>query len=429
MEYEGLNLNPIELREWLNDSGSESNINFTVISTYGGHITKKILKRSLQDLSQKHPLLSVTINVSNQIPMFWKLEEPNIPIRTLAYTGEQQWRDVAKLDLRKRFNKIDEPLWRVSFLKGKQEGQILLTFHHAIADGVCAVEIMNHLYKIISASKLNMTAEINFDSTLPSLDNLDRHIKNKSKEIEPQEQKTMSSTTSSLTVNHTNFVRHVLNESLTKRIISWGREKNIKVHSVLYAAFLKAYKSIKKPSFDQIDAVTIVNYRQFFEPPVSKELSKPLFSYILSKCTLDEEMDFFDLAKTLHNDLHTQLQEGEHVVNLKKLHKLLERELTPEEFLLQNKMPSKLVGITNLGAVTFDGSYGCQDISMKDVFFVANCDPYCESKDNAVLGVVTFQNRIHLTLFFVEELFSQEDGENLLIELHKVLDESCITSL
>lgn len=424
LEEPSIDLNSIERREWLNDRGSAGNINFSVISVYKGPITHQILEKALRILSQSHPLLRTTIKIEDQIPKFHELKDLNIPLEENTYTGLEQWREIAKRDLRQRFDKDYQPLWRVSFLKGEQEGQILLTFHHAIADGVCGVEIMNHLYKVLSALLLNQKPELQFDSSLPPLENLYRLIKKDPIQTVDPSAKTLETlaVAPKQSFKHTNFVMHVLDESLTKKVVQWGHQQNIKVHSILFAAFLKAFRLVKNPSFDQLEALTVVNYRPFFDPPVSRELTRALFSWASGNFKVKKDTNFLNLAKGIHQDLHGKLKEGEHVANLKTTSKLLETNLTPQEFLQQNKMPPNLLAVTNVGAVNFDGSYPCKELLMKDIFFVANCDPYCDYKDNAVLSILSFQNRIYLALLFVEELFAEEDARAVLRELNQVLD-------
>ncbi|MEC7839121.1 MAG: condensation domain-containing protein [Chlamydiota bacterium] len=414
-------LNTIELQEWMNDNGSESNVNFTIVSKYNGNITSKILQESLYSLAQLHPMLRKTIKIVGNTPKFYELHYILIPVKEYPYTGIEQWKEATKLDIRQRFDNDSQPLWRVSFLKGNQEGLILLTFHHSIADGICGVELMNHLYKIISSKILNNNIDIKINYLLPPIENLYSAIKEDNENLNKKLQKTKDTKTTKEHKLCTNFSLHIIDEETLKSVIERSRNHKIKVHSILFAAFLKAIKFIKKPSFDQFIAVSIVNLRNFFEQPVSKEVTKALFSWIASKFEVYEETNIYELAKLVHEDLHTKLKEGKHISNLKKMSNRLDKMPIPQFFLQQNKSPPNLLCVSNIGVVSFDGFYDSKMISMEDIFFVVNRDSHFEHKDNAMLGVTTFKNRIYLTLFFIEKLFSETDAQAVLKKMEQIL--------
>lgn len=461
------NLNVLEQQLWVNSLATKnngSNKNFTVISSYKGHITTKHIKVSLDNLTKFHPYLKTTIKVIEGTPHFFQLVDFDIPLVKYSLEGKEQWRKVAKKDLREHFTDELKPLWRVSFLKGKQEGQILLTFHHSIADGICAIELMNRIYQGISSILLGQEFSFEFSSNFPPLSDLFRLLNKKTEnnpelaegisparpelmpgcleESSPSEkmpgegssQKTDTfdqvPPANALDIQNknpryqTDFVLHILDEYTTNGIIRWGKQNGIRVHSILFAAFLKATTKIKNLEYHKLEALSVVNYRQFFDPPVSKELLRSLYTCVGGAFNVANETDLAELAKAIQADLHMRLQEGEHIRDLKNLSIRAAANLhNPMALLEVDKCPPNMLCITNAGAITFEGTYQYKQLSMTDLFLVAGCDQYYEHEDNATLGVVTFQNRIYLTLFFLEEIFAEQDGKAILLEMEKYLSD------
>jgi NRPS condensation-like uncharacterized protein len=52
--------------------------------------------------------------------------------------------------LRQRFCGPSKPLWRITWLRGNDGGELLLTFHHAIADGLSAMALVQRLFTVLA---------------------------------------------------------------------------------------------------------------------------------------------------------------------------------------------------------------------------------------------------------------------------------------
>ncbi len=412
-------LNIIEHREWLNDNADAGNTNMCAISKYKGPITAAILKSSLQILIDIHPMLRVSIKAIEQTPMFFPATPFIIPLKEYAYKDQMQWKEIAKKYMRQKFKNENEPFWKVIFLKGIGEGMIFLIFQHSIADGISVAQLMNQLYQIISAKMLGEQPIINSDLSFPpSLENLFQTVKQDEMELHSP---STTDQPKGVTNYHTSYEIKAIDRNSTLKIIQFCQKHKIKVHSAIYAAFLKAVKIIKNPDFNEFEALTVVSLRPYFQPPALPDLLRSLFTWVSGKFSVTKEMDIFKLAVEIHHDLHRKLDDGLHILNLKSVAEQLESNPTPQEF-LSKKMPPNLLCLTNLGVLPFDGTYPCQTLQMEELFFLANSNNYFEHEHNACLCASTFRGQLNLSLFFLEELIEESVAQAILQEIAKNLE-------
>lgn len=165
-------LNLFEDAECRIDTAGKGNLNFSIVSSYKGSLNAFTVQAALKYLQKMHPLLRMSPNTTEKITAFVETYA-SVPFRELQFIDQYQWRSVVKEELKPRFNKIEEPLWRVCLLKGENEGQLIVTFHHAIADGVCGMPMMDHLYGIMALLLRNQPIpDIEFNATVPELQSL-----------------------------------------------------------------------------------------------------------------------------------------------------------------------------------------------------------------------------------------------------------------
>lgn len=406
-------LNAFEKAEFLLDVGSKGNLNFSVISTFKGSLDDKIVRLGIEQLQKMHPLLRATLSDSRTLTHFVETAKP-VPVITYAYEGPEQWKQIVKQDLAGRFDIENDPLWRVSLLQGDREGQLLVTFHHAIADGVCAMQMMNHLYELFSQlSKNEQPPKIAYDASLPDL----KTLYPLSQETPPEDPPIPDRIDRNY---HTAFVKEVINEKISQNVLEWTKAQGIKVHATLFAALLQAVRRVINPPSQDLTALTAVNYRPFFNPLVSKDTLTLLRTCIADTFPVEGNEDFATLAKAFNRSVHSQLEAGKHVLNLKALEQRLARNPTPEELWKRSKFPENATIVTNLGTLDFPGEYG-NNLSVDELFFVANVEPFIEASTNVILGAVTFKGKIFLTLWFLEELVEDKLAQAVLSEMRQIL--------
>lgn len=409
----GVPLNIFEKRELWLEEGSEATCNFTFIASYIGKIEGPILKESLLELAKHHLHLRSAIKIVGLNPIFVELSELKLDFEE-SEDCDDKWIKVANDYKQKRFTKGDNLLWRVHFLEGEDKGHIVFTFQHSIADGVSAAEIINQLFKIVSAKMLGIECDIQFNQTPPDIQSLFKDIGSLKPSSPPAEEAAKPVKVIRTNFSHqTGFIPKVIDEAATTKLVAWSKAKGVTVHCALFAAFAKAVWTVEG-YFDEYFLCSVVNFRSYFTPPVAKE-----FAALLSGAVgnLFKNRDLGDLAKAIHEDLHTQLKEGKHIVGLSETAERLERQKTPAEFLQGSQVPPNSIAISNIGKMTFDGIYG-NGLEMTGLCFFGNVHTIIQHPEHNNLHLLTFRNKIH---FMLEYIDGSEDG--IRIRKQKIAEE------
>jgi hypothetical protein len=146
-------LSPLERWYWIADQVSPLNVIARV--RLDGDVSPDVLRRALDALQQRHPLLRVAIDAgaADDFPRFVPCSAP-IPLRQVRITGsaavaEDRWlREVDERELVDRVDWRTGPLCRTVVLTrratGRREGfsELILTLPHCIADGTTVLSLV-----------------------------------------------------------------------------------------------------------------------------------------------------------------------------------------------------------------------------------------------------------------------------------------------
>lgn len=405
-------MNYVEKAECFLDAGSMGNMNFTLIVVYRGNLTLQQLQRALKFLQSEHRMLRTALHWLDSGCEFVDTDS-DVPIRRLVCADFNQWRSVAHEDVRQRFDDPLLPLWRVSWLEGQVGGQILLSFHHGIADGVCGMQLVNQLFSTLSQLANGLVPQpLGCDSMTLSLDSLnDLTDREPEPEAAPPAREDKN--------YHTDYVLYEIDAAATARIILWAKAREVRLNAVLFAALLLAIRRVTQTSHPVMDASTVVNFRPFLKPELSKEVMRLTRVCVVTPVEIDRFDGMADLAQYIHADLYARLEAGEHVVNLKRIANRVKRQESPREFWQRAITPEHLVILTNIGNLEFDGAY--DGLSIEKLFFIANIEPAFQSPDNWILGSVTFRGQMFLTLWYLEELVDEATARQVTAEMNRIL--------
>jgi hypothetical protein len=402
----------IERAECLLDTGSLGNLNFTIIGTYTGPLRDTHLQQGLAFLQTQHRMLRVALSWEDGVCQFRETSS-EVPLTRQDYHDFPDWKAVATRDVRRRFDDPDLPLWRTSWLDGNGQGQIILSFHHAIADGVCGMQLMDHLFsalaRLIHGKPLH---PILIEAATPLPESLFPLA-----ELEPEEDVPVPTRVDQ--DHHTSYILDEIEASATGRIVDWAKARGIRVHSILFAALLQAVKRVTPNPHATLDALTVVNFRPFYEPGLSRDVMKLTRVCITTEAAVTGREDLGELADFIHADIYRQLAAGEPILNLKRIARRVERQESPTDLWCRARYPAHTVTLTNVGMLDFSGDY--DGISLDKLFFIANVEPFFEAPDNWVLGAVTFRGQLFLTLWYLEELVDEETARRVLSETKRIL--------
>jgi len=407
-------MNALERAECLLDAGSSGNMNFTVIVGYRGPLGSEALQQALATLQAEHRLLRSTLLWEGDHCRFAACAAP-IPLTVHPWPADrdlqaasQAWKPVAMASLRQRFSGGGEPLWRVSWLARDAGGELLLTFHHAIADGLSAMALVQRLFALLDAAAGGSGAppQPDWDATTPDLSQAFAGWRPEPPAVShlPERQDLGLSTSYGL---------EQLSVPATEAVMAWTRLHGLRLNATLHAAFLQALVAAELlPA--QTTASTVVNLRQLATPALPWELMRLLRVCVDTMVVVDPEAPLELLAGQLHRVLQRQLREGAPLQALDAITAALADGPSPQLLWQRSWRQGGL--ITNLGRVPVHAQHG--NLTLERLFFVANVEPIAlPDRPLAVLGALTFNEQLSLTCFHIEQQLDDRGAAAVLADV------------
>lgn len=382
--------------------GHEDTTNVTVMAEFsdlGSRLTRKIVCDGLFHLTVRHPYLHSAFKIVGQSVYQIIFNDVQLPITFHKESKDpEQWRDIVRRDLSQRFTREDLPMWRVSFVQGHKSGQIFLTFHHAICDGLSAAARVNELFTIF-AELIEGKKPCDFivDPEAPKIETLFPA----NPKLIPKEEKPVVKPFKYKPC-FTDFVRLQLDTTLTEAIERFAKSKQITVHAVLYAAYIKAIYEVKRPPFEEFAALSIVSLRKILNAP---EAMRPLFTWFVEK--VNPETPFLEIALQIHKSLHKMLEDKDYEQSVFEISERLKQDPTPAALLLEKKTPKNLINLSNIGRARVSEDYGPLKITGLDAF--GGASPYFDYSYlsggiSMSLAVRTFAGKLRMVACFPNDL-------------------------
>jgi NRPS condensation-like uncharacterized protein len=116
---------------------------FLVVVEVDANPSPESLRSALAQLQRRHPLLSARIESrGDEGPVFHRADAP---IELTVGKESDTWQRIASAELGRSFDPEAAPLVRAAVLPGDNSAHIVLTFHHAVSDGVSGMTVLRDL--------------------------------------------------------------------------------------------------------------------------------------------------------------------------------------------------------------------------------------------------------------------------------------------
>ena len=139
-------------------SDSYSPFNIACVLHLEGSLPGQILEQALRLLQARHPLLRSRIDQAGGRPCFTEIIGKDIPLQVIERQAEDQWMDIVERELNQRFDITSGPLTRCHYLSAGSEGistsDLIMTFHHTIADAASIMHLLTELLQTCEAIQL-----------------------------------------------------------------------------------------------------------------------------------------------------------------------------------------------------------------------------------------------------------------------------------
>lgn len=135
-------------------------INFALVACFTGVPDEIALRRALVSLRERYSMAAMRLEYGEYgKPCFTAAGIPDFPLQVIEQTNDDHWQQVAAQELGKNFDLAKGPLIRVTLLKKHSHpgagaatvnANLVLTFHHGIADGMSAVYFLRDLLCLLN---------------------------------------------------------------------------------------------------------------------------------------------------------------------------------------------------------------------------------------------------------------------------------------
>ncbi|GAP94275.1 condensation domain-containing protein [Leptolyngbya sp. NIES-2104] len=357
-------------------------LDFATVARLEEQLSVDQLRVALRQVQQRHPLLRVRIETDAMgYPRFVETDA-EIPIRQVAKAEDQQWQQEVADELSRSLDWQIAPLIRVVLLQSEIESDLILVCHHAIADGLSAVYLIQDIIQGMSGKQFkrsDLSAAASLESALPGSEPYPDKIPKPIDYVPPQAH-----------CSRPHIRPVVLSTNLTQQLIQRSRAEQTTVHGAISAAFLLA---LAPQVGNPIRCLHPVNVRSHLSLPMSDGVGL-YFCFCVTSHSLQAGSEFWEIARSVKSQL-SQIDIAQQLTEERQLRQPMISHLTDAAAFMadmQSQYPSHLT-VTNLGRVDIAQQYGNIRIA---ALYAPVAMPGVD--EGLTLGVATLGNRLALTL-------------------------------
>jgi hypothetical protein len=119
-----------------------------------GHTTVQQWRDTLDEVQQRHPLLSACIDTtSNRVPHFRRVNSKRVPLRVVTSPFARWQREIAE-EVNAPFTPDQAPLFRAVLLHQETHCTFILSSHHAVCDGSSRIFLLRDMLLALSGHAL-----------------------------------------------------------------------------------------------------------------------------------------------------------------------------------------------------------------------------------------------------------------------------------
>jgi NRPS condensation-like uncharacterized protein len=232
---------------------------FLLVAEFDVVLEAQQLRKALNSVQQRHPLLSVHVEDHPTIRLgFYRAAavEP-IPL-TVLDAGHCDWRSMAAVELARPFDHSTAPLMRAALLTGPVSSIVILTFDHSIADGISSVIVLDDLIAGLNGRQLE------YLPTPPTIEDLvDNSLNGSSAVATAKPDERMTAPASHRPFDGTPPFLHAstVTEEDTTRLAQRCRAESTTVHAAILVAASRARSQLLGDGF--VRALSPIDIRAF----------------------------------------------------------------------------------------------------------------------------------------------------------------------
>jgi Condensation domain len=384
-------LGSLEHSAWLHDRAIP--VHFAMTARIAGRLSSDRVAIALTQMQERHPLLRAQIapNDGGQ-PWLLKNNTP-IPLRVVPRQGEDCWQQEVERELAQPFDEQTLPLLRVVLLHSKEVSELIVTCHHAIADGYSAAYLLRDILQAMSAPD-DLPPRL---PERPALEDLIPGIAKQSHHSSLPPNGSGVSAAAQPIRRSPSVLLSSLTAPETLLLVERSRQEQTSVHAAICAAFAIAIATHCRAAFSSREASTLkclspVSLRPYLQPSVGEEFGLYI-GFSLTAHTVDPAASLWEVARSLKSQLNQAMQPENLLGGIPHRQAVMSTLPSPElAFQGFVQQYSYDLMVTNLGRLNFPQQFGV--LQLEAIYGPAVLTGVANDR---AIGVTTLGDRMFVT--------------------------------
>jgi NRPS condensation-like uncharacterized protein len=377
-------------------------VHFTLTANIIGKVHLERLEQALAQVQQRHPLLNVKIALARaEIPWFIA-ETQIIPIRVVKRQSPQQWQQEVERELANPFDWNRAPLIRVVFIQGDDIWDLIVTCHHAIADGMSVVFLLRDILQALESPERSLPVL----SPQPPYEQLVPQFAQKLPALSLEPSLATIETQPKLPANsRPRLQAWSLSTAETSEIVNACKQAQTSVHAAICAAFLLAIakqRSVQSnlEESNSLNCLSPINVRRFL--PVIEEDFGHYLTYALTTDRIAPNLSIWELARSIKTQIDQKINSEQIFADLPNSEAFISTHPSPDDAVTAIETAYiKDITVSNLGRLKIPQQYG--ELQLAAVYSPSIFNHF---DLDLVVGVMTLGDRIFFSLTYSESGFS-----------------------
>lgn len=269
-----------------------------------GRLDPGRLHAALEVLVARHPLLRARIVDG---PAF-AAAPPEVPL-SVEEAGD--WRPVFDRQVNRAFRVAEEPPWRATLVRGSGDDALILALHHAIADGLSGVRLLDQLGALLRADALPPPQSL---PVTPAIDRVQRDpvgrlrylwrfLVQRWRHRAAARHRMSFEGTAPFAERRTRHAQATVEPELLDALLQASRTHDTTLHGTLAAAQLLAQHAVQGGEPAWLSFFSAVDLRPHAEPPLPDEAIGCLISVMDTLHRVDDDTALWPLARACREQL------------------------------------------------------------------------------------------------------------------------------
>lgn len=389
-------------------------LNIVGTAQFKGVLDEDLLRKALDIMQLWHPSLQCSAYYDVHARE-WILQKSDakISLRLIERVSDAQWQTIMSDELDTMLPTATGPFARVHYCKGIDRGELIVTMHHSLSDGMSRTYFMFELFQLIDDLKNNRAIKPVVDHFLDiSYHDLYDELTNNT--YVPRSPNAHPKDVSGYKVF---FIPFCFSKEETEKIQNKYRSCGSSLQTILSATVAKAVACNRAKRSDQspfkIFCHNPINIRSNFKCAVlTGHDFGDWVSGVNTEHTIDTHVDIIQLSKEIKQQLYAGIEEKKHLYFLQNMDRFITTtDFSSKQIFHTAQVDHPMATVSQLGTLEFPNTYG--DITVERLYGLFNWRGCFVHEDTFIMTGAIFDHQLMGMFACIEPVVSRADAQKM----------------